>query len=385
MDTKIILGIAVAAVIVGIAIVVVSQNPLSDTTYGISEPISQTNKVGLVINTVNAPKTIEDIEHSYQLASTSGIGRTNLYIHWNQFEPEEGVFNWKTTDILMSLNNKYNLKTTLFFSVVNADRLGPFPHWMGNQAMGKTLEGHTIRVLDEILTRYSNNIDYVIFAGDIDYHFQRAPATIPDYKEFFNNISNKIKENHPQVKIGNSLSLENVINKDLVRGGAFELIPQLEMGDFVAFSYKPTDIIGDIARTPDKTPSGKQSIWPAIDDFEKTLDMFTETKIAFFDISWSTSGFVNGNKEAQKIFVDSSFNFFKENESEIEFFTWSRLIDKPTGTCVSKNIEVVGGLEFDSNQFRLERIDAYMCNSGFLDTNENAKPAWTQFKKQILG
>ena len=49
------------------------------------------------------------------------------------------------------------------------------------------------------------------------------------------------------------------------------------------------------------------------------------------------------------------------------------------------DIEVVGGSEFDSNQFRLERIDAYMCNSGFLDTNENAKPAWTQFKKQILG
>ena len=205
---------------------------------------------------------------------------------------------------------------------------------MGNQILGKSLENNTIRVLDEILSRYENNIDYVIFAGDIDYHFQRASGTIPEYTEFFNNVSSKIKENHPYVKIGNTLSLENVINKDLVKGGQFELIPQFEMGDFVAFSYKPTDIVGDIARTPDYTPSGKESIWPAIDDFKKTLEMFPDTKIAFFEITWSTSNFVNGSKEDQKKFIDSSFEFYKENQSEIEFFTWARLFDKPKGTFI---------------------------------------------------
>ena len=94
-------------------------------------------------------------------------------MHWNQFEPEEGNFDWRATDIMMKLNEKYNFKTTLFFSVVNADRLGPFPSWMGNQALGQTLEDETIRVLDSFLSRYEN-IDYVIFAGDIDYHFQRS-------------------------------------------------------------------------------------------------------------------------------------------------------------------------------------------------------------------
>ncbi len=349
-----------------------------DTMY-----LEQNEKIGLVINTINAPKNIEDLEKSYKIASTSGIGRTNLYVHWDRIEPEKGTFDWRVTDIMMNLNNKYNFKTTLFFSVINADRLGPFPSWMGNQALGESLENDTIRVLDQILSRY-DNIDYVIFAGDIDYHFQRASGTIPLYVDFFNNVSSEIKSNHPHVKIGNSLSLENIINKSMYPGGTFEMTPQLEMGDFVALSYKPTDIVGDISRTSDKTPTGKDIIWPAINDLEKALEIFPNTSIAFFEISWSTSNFVNGNTKDQEQFMDVSLNFFKENESRIEFFTISRLFDKPTGTCISQDIEEIHGSSFASNTYRLQRADEYLCNSGLIDIDGNPKPAWSKLKENLL-
>jgi len=272
----------------------------------------------------------------------------------------------------MKLNEKYNLKTTLYFSVVNADRLGPFPQWMGNQVIGKTLEDNTIRVLNQILSRYEN-IDYVIFAADIDYHLQRTTATIPLFEEFFNNISSEIKSNYPNVKIGNSISLENVINKNMLPNGTFELTPKLEMGDFIALSYKPTDVIGDINRTPQE----------AIEDLEKALEIFPSQKLAFFEISWSTSEFVDGNSNDQSQFIKSSLNFFEENESQIEFFTISRLFDKPKGSCVSQDIESVSGSGFASNSFRLERSDEYLCNSGLIDKNENPKQSWTQLKTNI--
>ena len=337
-----------------------------------SEQISQNEKIGLVINTINPPTSIDDIENSYKIASTSGIGRTNLYIHWDQLEPEKGNFDWRVTDIMMKLNEKYNLKTTLYLSVINADRLGPFPSWMGNQIIGKSLETDTVRVLDAILSRYEN-IDYVIFAADIDYYFQRAPGTIPSYVEFFNNVSSEIKLNHPDVKIGNSMSLENILNKGMEPGGSFELTPKLEMGDFIALSYKPTDTVGDIDRTP----------LEAIGDLEKTLEIFSSQKLAFFEISWSTSEFVNGYDIHQEQFIKSSLNFFEENESQIEFFTVSRLFDKPKGSCISQDIQSIGGSGFSSNSFRLERIDEYLCNSGLIDTNQNAKPAWEQLKTNI--
>ena len=270
MNTKIIGIIVLIIAIGGSSAYFLTKNDSSDISTSSSEPIYQNEKVGLVINTITPPKGIVDIEKSYKVASTSGIGRTNLYIHWDHLEPEKGNFDWRVTDIMMKLNEKYNLKSTLYFSVINADRLGPFPSWMGYQVIGKTLESDTVRVLNEILSRYEN-IDYVIFAADIDYHFQRAPGTIPSYTEFFNNISSEIKLNHPSVKIGNSLSLENIINKDMIPGGTFELTPQLVMGDFIALSYKPTDTIGDINRTPleaikDFQWMGNQNIGKSLED-----------------------------------------------------------------------------------------------------------------------
>ena len=373
MNSRVI-GIAILIVAIGgaSAYFITKSDPVDTNTFS-NQQNSQNEKISLVINTINPPQGIADLESAYKVASTSGAGRTNLYVHWSQIEPEKGNFDWRVTDIMMKLNEKYNLKTTLFFSVINADRLGPFPSWMGNQAIGETLEGETIRVLDSILSRYEN-IDYVIFAGDIDYHFQRASGSVPTYVEFFDDVSTEIKSKHPNVKIGNSMSLENVINKALGPGELRELTPSLEMGDFIALSYKPTDIVGDIDRTPQE----------AIADLEKSLEIFPSHQVAFFEISWSTSDFVNGNENDQAEFIKSSLNFFEENESKIEFFTISRLFDKPKGSCVSQEIESVGGSGFASNSFRLERIDEYVCNSGLIDINENKKPAWTQLKTNIL-
>jgi len=369
LNSKII-GIAILVVaIVGASAYFLTKNDTSDT---FTKSLYQNEKIGLVINTINPPESIDDIEKSYKIAATSGVGRTNLYVHWDSLEPEKGNFDWRVSDIMMKLNEKYNFKTTLFFSVINADRLGPFPLWMGNQVLGKSLENDTTRVLDAILTRYPN-IDYIIFAGDIDYHFQRASASIPTYVEFFNNVSLEIKSNHPNVKIGNSMALENIINKGMGPDGSFELTPRLEMGDFIALSYKPTDTVGDIDRTPQE----------ALDDIKKTLKMFPSKKLAFFEISWSTSNFVNGESSDQEQFIKSSLNFFEENESQIEFFTISRLFDKPKGSCVSSDITSIEGSGFASNSFRLERVDEYVCNSGLIDKNENIKPAWTQLKANI--
>ena len=372
MNSKIIGIVILVVAIAGASSYFLTKNDSVDTNLFSSQPISQNEKISLVINTINPPKSIEDIEDAYKVASTSGAGRTNLYVHWNQLEPEKGNFDWRATDIMMKLNEKYNFKTTLFFSVINADRLGPFPSWMGNQALGQTLEDETIRVLDSILSRYEN-IDYVIFAGDIDYHFQRASGSIPTYVEFFDDVYLEIKSKHPDVKIGNSIALENVINKAMFPGGSFELTSKLEMGDFIALSYKPTDVIGDINRTPEE----------AINDLKQSIEIFPSHQLAFFEISWSTSEFVNGNSADQAEFIKSSLNFFEENESKIEFFTISRLFDKPKGSCVSQDIQSVEGSGFTSNSFRLERVDEYVCNSGLIDTSKNVKSSWTQLKTNI--
>ena len=57
----------------------------------------------------------------------------------------------------------------------------------------------------------------------------------------------KLKEKHPDVKIGNSFALHNVLNKDLAH-----IVSDLNIGDFVAFSYFPVDTLNDIVKTPNR-------------------------------------------------------------------------------------------------------------------------------------
>ena len=44
-------------------------------------------------------------------------------------------FDWRQSDVLMGLNEKNNLKVTLYFSVINGETLGPFPNWIGKPSL----------------------------------------------------------------------------------------------------------------------------------------------------------------------------------------------------------------------------------------------------------
>ena len=139
MNSKIIGVIIIIIAIGGSSAYFMTKDETPDVNSSVNlttnDTFYQNDKIGLVINTIHPPEGILDIEESYKIAHSSGIGRTNLYIHWDYLEPEKDNFDWRMTDILMKLNEKYNLKTTLYFSVINADRLGPFPLWMGNLSL----------------------------------------------------------------------------------------------------------------------------------------------------------------------------------------------------------------------------------------------------------
>ena len=377
MDKKIISGIA-AAIAVIIAIAAIAPNIGVDTT---ESNVTETNyvslssidreKIGLVINSATPSKTISDIQQVYVRGAESGVGRTNVYVLWTSFEPEPGKYNWDYLDVVMSFLQKNNMKATLFFSVVNGDKFGPFPDWMGKPGIGKTLEVKTIKTLDVILSRYNKTqtlIDTIIIGGEIDGHFRNNPAIITNYKDFFDNISGNVQAKFPNVKFGNTISLNNVIDR-----AEDEFVSQLIMGDFVGFSYKPTDLLNEINRTQEEAKA----------DLDKMFELVPNKKIGMFEISWSTSDFIMGNENDQKKFIITSLEFLKENQERFEFFTWYRIYDKVEGTCTSDLIEEISGGGFTSNSFTIERLDKYSCNSGLIDINNNPKSGWIEFQKQI--
>ena len=370
MDKKILASIIAGVVVVGIIFAVTNYTEPENTPKNLVID----EKVGLVINTPTNSVTLEDLDKIYSKAARTGIGRSNVYLFWNIIEPEKDQYNWTQSDILMSFNKKNNLKTTLYFSVINGETLGPFPQWIGKPPIQSIQEDRLVSVLDAILSRY-DIIDTVIISGQTESQFRYGKQNIPAYKELFNEVYTQLKEKHPDVKIGNSFALHHVLNKNLEN-----IVTELSLGDFVAFSYLPVNSLNDIVKTPDQS---KQ-------DLETIFELVPDKKIALFEMSWSTSEYVGGNQESQKEFIKESFDFYSEHKSEIEFFTWYRLYDRPIGTCVNesadlgeKKIEVGGESGLGSSEFVIERLDNYLCNAGLYETNGSPKLAWNELKNQM--
>ena len=331
-------------------------------------------KIGLVINSPYPSTTLQELDQIYSASSDTGIGRSNVYLFWNLLEPERGDFNWSQSDILMGLNEKNDLKVTLFFSVINGDSLGPFPDWIGKPSINAIGEDRLVSVLDAILSRY-HIVDSVIISGETESQFRYLEQNISVYKELFSGVYDKLKDKHPNVTIGNSFALHQVLNKDLGH-----IVDQLAIGDFVAFSYFPVDTLNEITKTPQD----------ALDDLKKAFDIVPGKKIAFFEVSWSSSDFVGGNSTLQQSFLEKTFDFYSQNESEIEFLTWYRYSDRPEGTCVTEQqkignqkLSVGGGSGLGSSEFTIERLNQYICNAGLVGIDGNPKPGWNEFIKQI--
>ncbi len=367
MDKKF-LGIIVG---IGVIIAIIAVGLSISTNIILSQ---QTNeKVGLVINSPNQSTTLQELDNVYSQASDSGIGRSNVYLFWNLVEPVRGEFDWQQSDILMGLNEKNNLKVTLYFSIINGETLGPFPNWIGKPPLNSIGVDRVVSVLDEILSRY-DIVDTVILAGQTESQFRFHEQNIPVYKELFNGVYDKIKSKHPDVKIGNAFALDQVLNKNL----RF-IVTELSIGDFVAFSYSPVDTLNDIVKTPQQ----------AKEELQQIFDLAGDKKVGIFEISWSTSDFVGGSETEQTEFLKKSFEFYTENESQIEFFTWYRQYDRPEGTCIVEapiigdDTLTIGDSGLGTSEHLVERLSHYICSAGMINNDGNPKSGWNEFKKQI--
>ena len=367
---KAIIGGIIAAVAISAIVAVLAISPESGTP---PVTLTKNEKLGLIVNSPSNEITLEELDRVFSQASSTGVGRNNHYLFWNLLEPEKDQYNWKQSDVLMSFNKKNNMKVTLYFSVINGKTLGPFPDWIGKPNLGAIPKDRLVKVLDNILTRY-NIIDTVIIGGNVDAHFRYNEQDMPVYQKFFTEVYLQIKEKHPNVKIGNAFSLHGTLNKQLEH-----IVKAFQMGDFVAFSYFPVDSLNDINKTPEE----------AREDLEKIFELVPNRQVGIFEISWSTSSFVNGTKPDQAEFLKTTFDFYNQNESKIEFLTWYRQYDRPEGTCiidpeeVEGSVSVGGGSGLGSSEFVIERLSKYICNAGLIDVEGKPKPAWSEFSRQV--
>ncbi len=127
MNSKTIVGISagIAAVIITVSFFAIS----SPEQNGI-EPTNKKWKHWSCCECTASEVTVQQLGEIYEEAASTGMGRSNLYLFWNLIEPEQGKYNFRESDVFMSLNRKHDIKVTLYFSIINGKTLGPFPEWM---------------------------------------------------------------------------------------------------------------------------------------------------------------------------------------------------------------------------------------------------------------
>jgi hypothetical protein len=362
VEKKIFVAIGAA---IAIAVAILGLLPNTPTP---APQVTQNEKLGIIVNTPSRAVTLEQLKDAYAEASTRGAGRNNLYLFWDHIEPQQDQYNWRDTDILMSLNKNNNLKVTLYFSIINGRIVGPYPEWMGLPGFGTSLEQKTVKTIDAIISRYGI-IDSVIIGGQLDSYFDDEEGSVGLYKEFFQNVYTELKQKHPDIKIGNAFSLNNVLNKNLEH----YVMEFSELGDFVVFTYLPVDRINDISKTPQQAEA----------DLKKMLEMVPNKKIAIFEISWSTSDLVKGSEVDQAEFIKVAYEFYRQNESKIEFFTWYRQYDRIEGTCAIEQDFPESQVRIAGDKFVRERLASYTCDAGLIRTDNSYKAGWEELKRQI--
>lgn len=356
LNKKILVGTIAACVIAIILTIFLSTQPTI---------LQKNEKLGLYIMTPSPTPTILELKDTYAEAASTGIGRSNVYLFWPTLEPQQGQYDWKIPDALMSLNKQNDLKVTLYFSIINNRVFGPFPTWMVEPKLDDNLKEKTVKVLDDILSRYGI-VDHVIIGGEIDAYFREHENEITKYEEFFTGVYIELKEKYPNVKFGNSFSLHGVLNHNQE-----DLVGKLNQGDFIAFTYFPVNVLNEIDKTPED--AGK--------NLEKILDLVGNKQIALMEISWTTAESVGGSIDGQVKFMKVVYDFYRKNEPRFEFLSWFRQYDRPIDSCM-KSLNTSFDISF-GNEFVLQRTAEYICGAGLIDINKNAKPAWEEFKKQV--
>lgn len=327
-------------------------------------------RLGIIVNTPRSEVTLADLDSAYARAASAGAGRGNVYMFWDMLEPERDSYDWARYDTTMAFHEKNGMKVTLYFSLINGKTLGPFPAWIGNPSLLSIPTGHLIDAVDEVLGRY-HIVDSVVIAGDADEHFRHRERDIPLYEGVFSEFYNATRAAHPGVAVGNAFSLNNALDKDTL-----ETVSRLSAGDFAAFTYRPTDPLNEINRTPEQARA----------DLDRMREIVPEgTPVALLEAGWATSGEIGGSEADQAAFVDVLYDYYEDNAGAVEFATWYRLYDRPAGTCDVDESELADSMPtaLADSTFVAQRLGEYVCSAGLLGADGGEKAAWATLSERM--
>jgi hypothetical protein len=319
-------------------------------------------KLGMIISPANG-SVISSYYEAYNKARNSGVQLHHHYVVWGAVANKTREYDWSIQDFIMDTVRYKGLDVTAVFNVIHTSIIGELPgdvvftNWTDQEFINE----FTSFVLDYI-ERYEDSIDYVEIGNEVDIYFNTRPDEVQDYRIFYEEVYNAIKEEYPNVKVGTVMAYHEV------RKNNNEWIySNLSLGDFDAFTlyvYSPGFLF-------DKDPS------EMITYLEEIEELTGNRSYAIEEYGWNPSPQLEGNEEDQALAVDYFFNYLESAPDRLEFMNYFMLHDGTHEECVeqAKSFFLPDDPIIENEKYMDPFVD-FICYLGLIKTDGTPRPAW---------
>ncbi|WP_046759205.1 glycosyl hydrolase 53 family protein [Kordia jejudonensis] len=191
---------------------------------------------------------LADVDNTYNFLENNGdiyVEHIDNKIPWNAWINDTPLPTAFTNEITGRVNRKISGNDLLLsVSMLNLNRNdlatdfdGSIPSY--TQLNDAAIEDAYFKHIHYLVDRFSPN--YLVIAIEVNELRLRAENKWESYKMLIQNVTTRIKEVYPNLKISESISLHNLLETEIANPTAYsnEIIAYMNQMDFVAISFYP--------------------------------------------------------------------------------------------------------------------------------------------------
>ena len=337
----------------------------AECAYEMPPAYSGKGKPGMIVLATDET-VLETYCQNVQRAREAGAPLLHGYISWGSTEKAKGEYDWSGQDYEIEVGSLYGMERSVVVDIIRTNDIGEVPSDFDFKGFedGELKERFSEFVV-LFLDRYGENITYIEIGNEVDIYLRDRRDEIATYREFYEYVYGRVKEAHPEVKVGTVFAYHAAKSSN-----STDIIEELEdVGDFNAFTlyiYGPGFMF-------DRNVGEAREFFDEMDAISSKPFVVTET-------GWSTSPMLGSDEETQAEYVEEVFSILEEKKDRIEFLAWFDSNDIPDETCglVAESFILEEQKEFVESE-TMEYFEEFICNLGLRTVDNEPKPGWFEW------
>ncbi|RME90042.1 MAG: hypothetical protein D6770_03290 [Anaerolineae bacterium] len=300
-------------------------------------------------------------QQALALARRSGVQVSHYYIQWGDVEKSPHQYDWATLDYILEAHALEGFQVSLVVNVIHTSVRGRVPADLeGLPFDDPRLASRLADFLAALAARYSGQIDYLAIGNEVNNYFVKHPDEVEAYASLFDQARQAVHAVNPDLPVGIVFAYH-----DAERQNAFDIIRQLQRGDYTAFTVYLYNEGFHFTRDPGL-------IAEALDGM---LALAGDTPVAIVETGWNTAPELDGSEVSQAEYVRQVFAALRARRERLLFLSWFALHDSLRETCEEQALTFFEPGE-QPDPANMEAFMTFICYFGLRRADGTPKAAW---------